>query len=517
MPRNSSGVYTLPAGNPVSPNTLIQSSWANTTLSDVANELTNSLDRNGRGSMLAPFKNIDGTQALPGITYGNEPSTGFWRKATAVIGVAIAANEVANFNAAGLSVTGVVNATGAINATSIISAGLGAVATPSHTFIGDLDTGFWSPGANQLAWSTNALQRLGLDNDGLFVGTKLATLVAANRGFFTVNGATNAIMGLGVAGAPVGYIFHDGTDLQFTNVAPTGKTLFVTNSTTKMTLDVAGSLGIGLAPVALAGIGPSVQIVANSAVTSGHVVVTTASKNGWLGLFSSADGSPTPAVIWNLTQALRFGAGTDIGAGGFVESFRMVPSATAPAFMIGTNTGFFSAAGRGNLSINGSTESIVALARGGVQEAYLYKAASGILQVMNAAAFDTELGANSATSLTLKSDGRVLYGPTGSNLEIGFRDLVDAGTTWVGTVARGKIIKITAGFTINTADAVPANSLITVFNNTTGNLTVTQGAGMSLFIAGSGGAAGNRTLLPRAMCSMWWFDTTNVVFSGAVS
>lgn len=55
MSRNGSGVYTLPAGNPVVTLTQISSTWANTTLSDIATELTNSIDKGGR---TAPTANL---------------------------------------------------------------------------------------------------------------------------------------------------------------------------------------------------------------------------------------------------------------------------------------------------------------------------------------------------------------------------------------------------------------------------------------------------------------------------
>lgn len=48
MPRNGSGTYTLPAGNPVVTGTIISSSWANTTLSDIATALTNSVAKDGQ-------------------------------------------------------------------------------------------------------------------------------------------------------------------------------------------------------------------------------------------------------------------------------------------------------------------------------------------------------------------------------------------------------------------------------------------------------------------------------------
>lgn len=47
MPRNGSSVYSLPAGNPVVPGTVIATTWANTTLTDIATALTNSLSTDG--------------------------------------------------------------------------------------------------------------------------------------------------------------------------------------------------------------------------------------------------------------------------------------------------------------------------------------------------------------------------------------------------------------------------------------------------------------------------------------
>ena len=51
MSRNGSGVYSLPAGNPVVTGTTISSSWANTTLSDIATALTGSVASDGQTAM----------------------------------------------------------------------------------------------------------------------------------------------------------------------------------------------------------------------------------------------------------------------------------------------------------------------------------------------------------------------------------------------------------------------------------------------------------------------------------
>lgn len=51
MSRNGSGTYNLPAGNPVVTGTTIASTWANSTLSDIATALTGSVAADGQTTM----------------------------------------------------------------------------------------------------------------------------------------------------------------------------------------------------------------------------------------------------------------------------------------------------------------------------------------------------------------------------------------------------------------------------------------------------------------------------------
>jgi len=72
MSRNGAGTYTLPAGNPVTTGTVISSTWANTTLSDIGSALTNCLTRDGQSPATA---NIPmGNYKLTGL--GQASSTG---------------------------------------------------------------------------------------------------------------------------------------------------------------------------------------------------------------------------------------------------------------------------------------------------------------------------------------------------------------------------------------------------------------------------------------------------------
>jgi len=135
MPRNGSGTYSLPAGNPVVPGTTIQASWANNTMDDLANEITNSLSRTGAGGMLAPFRIADGTVSAPGLAFTNETNSGLYRSGTGnaalvITGVPViqmTASSVTvptgkTFNAqGGAAVTGTLSATGAVTLSSTLA------------------------------------------------------------------------------------------------------------------------------------------------------------------------------------------------------------------------------------------------------------------------------------------------------------------------------------------------------------------------------------------------------------
>ena len=48
MSRNGTGTYSLPAGNPVVTGTTISTTWANTTLTDLATAMTGSVAADGQ-------------------------------------------------------------------------------------------------------------------------------------------------------------------------------------------------------------------------------------------------------------------------------------------------------------------------------------------------------------------------------------------------------------------------------------------------------------------------------------
>lgn len=94
MPRNSTGKYSLPIGNPVATGTVIESEWANNTMDDIATAMSDALDTGGTNGMKAPFKLFDGAAGAPGLAFTLEPATGFFRKSLGVVGFAVQGVEI---------------------------------------------------------------------------------------------------------------------------------------------------------------------------------------------------------------------------------------------------------------------------------------------------------------------------------------------------------------------------------------------------------------------------------------
>jgi hypothetical protein len=74
---------------------------------------------------------------------------------------------------------------------------LASAATPSLTFTGDLDSGVFSPGANQVAVATNGTGRLFVDANGnVGVGTSSISTFGGYTTLEINNGTSGAILDL---------------------------------------------------------------------------------------------------------------------------------------------------------------------------------------------------------------------------------------------------------------------------------------------------------------------------------
>lgn len=121
MPRDSNGNYSLPAGNPVTTGTTISSSTHNTTLSDIASEITNSVAVDGSSAMDAPLMLDDGTAADPALTFESDPDCGLYRIGANNPAIAAGGNLVQSWNATGSTVALTLTVTGAATLSSTLA------------------------------------------------------------------------------------------------------------------------------------------------------------------------------------------------------------------------------------------------------------------------------------------------------------------------------------------------------------------------------------------------------------
>jgi hypothetical protein len=95
-----------------------------------------------------------GSATAPALAFASDKNTGIYSPG---------ADQVAiSTNGTGRLTVG----TTAVSSTLAVDHPLGAVGTPSITFTGDLNTGFWSPAADTLAASTGGSERLRILSDG---------------------------------------------------------------------------------------------------------------------------------------------------------------------------------------------------------------------------------------------------------------------------------------------------------------------------------------------------------------
>lgn len=133
MPRNGSGTYSLPAGNPVVSGTTISSTAFNNTMTDLGTAITNSIAVDGQSAVTAniPFGGyratnvgitaINGSVGTPAVNVG-DAATGLYRPALNQIAVAVNGALAGNFTSTGLNSCAVGATTASTGAFTTLSA-----------------------------------------------------------------------------------------------------------------------------------------------------------------------------------------------------------------------------------------------------------------------------------------------------------------------------------------------------------------------------------------------------------
>lgn len=83
----------------------------------------------------------------------------------------------------------------------------------------------------------------------------------------------------------------------------------------------------------------------------------------------------------------------------------------------------------------------------------------------------------------------------------------------IAATAVGSCYSATGTMTIP-ASTFAAGDVVSIYNNSAGNLTLTQGSSLTLRLAGTA-TTGNRTLAQRSLATIWFESATEAVVIGA--
>jgi len=184
MPRNVSGTYSLyTPGNPVVPSTVITTTWANNTLSDLATAMTDSLSRSGQGGMSAPLQLAAGAVGTPGLTWTAETTSGLYRAGAGDFRYSISGVDKLTLTTTGLTVAGTLGVSGVVTLSSTL--GVTGAATFASAVAGS------ATGGNQGAGTINATA---LYDDGVQITNQTGANPTGTIGLSAVNGVATTFL-----------------------------------------------------------------------------------------------------------------------------------------------------------------------------------------------------------------------------------------------------------------------------------------------------------------------------------
>ena len=139
--------------------------------------------------------------------------------------------------------------------------------------------------------------------------------------------------------------------------------------------------------------------------------------------------------------------------------------------------------------------------------------ANGITYSYNGTVWKRETGATKG----IKGEPSTVSGDKGQKGEIGTTGFLEnSGKTGSYTLVAAddqKVINTNSGVTVPSG-VFSAPDAVTIVNNSTGNITITQGSGVSMYFAGSS-TTGNRVLAQKGIATLVCISSNNFIISGA--
>jgi len=284
--RNASGVYSLPAGNPVVTGTSITSTWANNTLNDIKTEITNSLDRNGRGAMVSPLQLSSGSSALPSLTFGTDTNSGVYLSAADAPAMSAGGVQAQTWSTTGSTFPLTCAVTGAFTAAK------GATVTQS------------TANGHAVAGTGN-----GTGQGGYFIGGS-----TSGTGVYAVGGTPNG-SGLYAVGAGTGLAIETESGVSFVGASNQTAVVAIGSGTGRGGNFTGGATNGG--GIISAGVGTGSGITATGGATGTGVIGNGGATSGVGGNFTggatNSAGLTATGGSTNGVGAILTGAGTGVG------------------------------------------------------------------------------------------------------------------------------------------------------------------------------------------------------------